>query len=88
MNWNKIEANQEAICKAVALQIDQPVTAVVRDTVRDTIYALKEGKVKEFGGLEHIAAVTIQMSDALDTFGATKPEPEPEAAPKPKRGKQ
>lgn len=78
MNWEAIEANQEQICAAVALQIEQPVTPKIQDTVRDTIHAMREGKIKEFGGLEHIAAVTIRVFDASGGFlEAAADEPAP-----------
>jgi len=87
MDWAAIEANQEQICAAVALQIEQPVTPVVRDTVRDTIHAMREGKIKEFGGLEARCVEAIQEFDLLaDAPAPVKIEPEPVKAPKTKKG--
>lgn len=91
MNWDSIIANQGLIAEAVALQIEQPMSPIIADTVRDTITAMQSDKIKEFGGLEAIAETTIRVFDASGGFPSAphpSPKSEPAEAPKPKRGKQ
>ncbi len=84
MNWDRIEANLGAVVELAAKLNGTPVSPAIADAVRDAVTALKADKIKEFGGLEAVAAKAIAQFDS----GADRaPESEPSEAPKPKRGK-
>lgn len=84
MNWDRIEANLGEVVELAAKINGTPVSPVIADAVRDAVTALRTDKIKEFGGLEAIAAKAIAQFDS-DAFASL--EPEPVKAPKPKRGK-
>lgn len=82
MNWGKVQDNFDHIVAKCAELNGTPISPIIADTVRDTITAM-QNNVAEFGGLEAVAHA------AIIRFGETEfTQAEPEAAPKPKRGKQ
>lgn len=84
MNWNRIEAHMGDVIELAAKINGTPVSPAIADAVRDAVTALKADKIKEFGGLEAVAAKAIAQ---FDSGVEAAPEPEPVEAPKPKRGK-
>lgn len=84
MNWDRIEANLGEVTELAAKINGTPVSPAIADAVRDAVTALKADKIKEFGGLEAVAAKAIAQ---FDNGVKAALEPEPVEAPKPKRGK-